>query len=103
MNKKGYELKCKVAQESFRPQQGLTIMNQSIERLKEQERRRSFRPQQGLTIMNVKNGKVIKTINGSFPSPTGVNYYELNDNFSGKYYIDGFRPQQGLTIMNSKK
>ena len=74
--------------------------------------------------MNVKNGKVIKTINGSFPpptgvnyyeylhaimmkgsgemfpSPTGVNYYELNDNFSGKYYIDGFRPQQGLTIMN---
>ena len=38
----------------------------------------SFRPQQGLTIMNLemclfKNGFGYR----SFPSPTGVNYYEL--------------------------
>ena len=37
-----------------------------------------------------------------FPSPTGVNYYELWDYYyeyvEGVHY--GFRPQQGLTIMN---
>ena len=38
-----------------------------------------FRPQQGLTIMNY---KVLKQAEGridrlKFPSPTGVNYYEL--------------------------
>ena len=36
----------------------------------------SFRPQQGLTIMNkmkyFKSGEIVKL----FPSPTGVNYYE---------------------------
>ena len=61
---------------SFRPLQGLTIMNKygffrMIHTVK------SFRPLQGLTIMNnylvcvvlVEEQKV-------FPSPTGVNHYE---------------------------
>ena len=38
----------------FRPQQGLTIMNESIIVLVKKSRLFSFRPQQGLTIMNKK-------------------------------------------------
>ena len=40
-----------------------------------------------------------------FPSPTGVNYYELFEALYGDDYevIDtSFRPQQGLTIMNKQ-
>ncbi len=56
-----------------------------------------FRPQQGLTIMNVKNGKVIKTINGSFPSPTGVNYYEsMLDNVAMTALRRGFPSPTGV-------
>ena len=36
-----------------------------------------------------------------FPSPTGVNYYELELKCK-KTSRTGFRPQQGLTIMNDK-
>ena len=65
-----------------------------------------FRPQQGLTIMNWEDSKptsieeVLK-----FPSPTGVNYYELwNTKKQLKKHMKlGFRPQQGLTIMNSSR
>ena len=35
-----------------------------------------FRPQQGLTIMN-REEDVRDMYDGVFPSPTGVNYYEL--------------------------
>ena len=37
-----------------------------------------------------------------FPSPTGVNHYELFVNYQTFVQKDenGFRPQQGLTIMN---
>ena len=38
-----------------------------------------------------------------FPSPTGVNHYELYTNIQCVEMLDntkGFRPQQGLTIMN---
>ena len=37
---------------SFRPQQGLTIMNATDRELAEKEYASCFRPQQGLTIMN---------------------------------------------------
>ena len=36
----------------------------------------------------------------TFPSPTGVNYYEHHDTEFYKACKEGFRPQQGLTIMN---
>ena len=37
----------------------------------------------------------------TFPSPTGVNYYEYFDGYCAtKVFSIGFRPQQGLTIMN---
>ncbi len=36
-----------------------------------------------------------------FPSPTGVNYYELSTLSVKKRMAKGFRPQQGLTIMNA--
>ena len=35
----------------------------------------------------------------TFPSPTGVNYYEC-EGINNNTHIFGFRPQQGLTIMN---
>ena len=39
-----------------------------------------------------------------FPSPTGVNYYEFeNDFFFTGRVDDCFRPQQGLTIMNASQ
>ena len=38
----------------------------------------SFRPQQGLTIMNTLYDILMMTEQDEFPSPTGVNYYELN-------------------------
>ena len=37
-----------------------------------------------------------------FPSPTGVNHYEFEDEYGLEVY-DCFRPQQGLTIMNNIK
>ena len=60
----------------------------------------SFRPQQGLTIMNAVAVIVfnIGRVTG-FPSPTGVNYYEWFLMKSRKMKLS-FRPQQGLTIMN---
>ena len=64
-----------------------------------------FRPQQGLTIMNDKALLLLHIISiiSMFPSPTGVNHYEccacLKSLFSE--YKEGFRPQQGLTIMNN--
>ena len=37
----------------------------------------------------------------AFPSPAGVNYYELETYFKKNGFVyGGFRPQQGLTIMN---
>ena len=117
----GYQVKkgSKAVIKSFRPQQGLTIMNsrQSIQC----GLNVCFRPQQGLTIMNQKKRRnVYKNL---FPSPTGVNYYEFRtiENKSleicmfpsptGVNYYEfrrltnvlnemSFRPQQGLTIMN---
>ena len=61
---------------SFRPQQGLTIMNLDniLNKIKENQ---SFRPQQGLTIMNSEYKDPIKLTK-----------------------LECFRPQQGLTIMN---
>ena len=39
----------------------------------------------------------------TFPSPTGVNYYEYFDGYCAtKVFSIGFRPQQVLTIMNNK-
>ena len=59
---------------SFRPQQGLTIMNMNeIDLIGNTVM--GFRPQQGLTIMN----KVKKVM---------------------EIKLKSFRPQQGLTIMN---
>ena len=61
----------------------------------------SFRPQQGLTIMNKKQYFTSVIVLRAFPSPTGVNYYELE--IVGIVFMQtsvSFRPQQGLTIMN---
>ena len=61
-----------------------------------------FRPQQGLTIMNIDlNYDIYLMLAEGFPSPTGVNYYELKTirNSITKVVLS-FRPQQGLTIMN---
>ena len=62
----------------------------------------SFRPQQGLTIMNSEYNFQTSKKFTQFPSPTGVNYYEfsigLRLNEMKKKL--SFRPQQGLTIMN---
>ena len=60
---------------SFRPQQGLTIMNYVVGAMK--SKKQSFRPQQGLTIMN-------------------YDYIDVLEMENEKC----FRPQQGLTIMN---
>ena len=64
----------------------------------------SFRPQQGLLIMNKTRkygeGKSFVT---KFPSPTGVTYYEYDEQIdweTKKELVNGFRPQQGLLIMN---
>ena len=59
----------------FRPQQGLSIMNDYMRDYRDAFR--SFRTQQGLSIMNVR-------------------FTRVND-----IRIDGFRPQQGLSIMNT--
>ena len=66
------------SQVSFRPQQGLPIMNMMLHLTTTMYNTQSFRPQQGLPIMNgkIKMEKII--------------------NF-------GFRPQQGLPIMNLEK
>ena len=62
---------------SFRPQQGLTIMNWTRTKQQIIKKGSGFRPQQGLTIMNA--------------------IIELCNTINKK---EGFRPQQGLTIMN---
>ena len=62
---------------SFRPQQGLLIMNSHVVLTKE-DWQNCFRPQQGLLIMNRK---------------FGYTYERLTEKAS-------FRPQQGLLIMN---
>ena len=49
---------------------------------------------------------MIELDNELFPSPTGVNYYEYNDEdfFNAFFQNDpSFRPQQGLTIMNDSR
>ena len=61
----------------FRPQQGLTIINNKMSKLKEFVENKSFRPQQGLTIMNGVDFSKQSHEFKLFPSPTGVNYYEL--------------------------
>ena len=60
---------------SFRPQQGLTIMNYKGNL--QEEVADGFRPQQGLTIMNNEQKEFKERQERfKFPSPTGVNYYE---------------------------
>ena len=72
---KSHQLIVITSQVSFRPQQGLPIMNMMLHLTTTMYNTQSFRPQQGLPIMNgkIKMEKII--------------------NF-------GFRPQQGLPIMN---
>ena len=60
---------------SFRPQQGLSIMNHKKHLVKVKQRH-CFRPQQGLSIMNLYPHSALKRT------------------------CDRFRPQQGLSIMN---
>ena len=63
-------------QDGFRPQQGLTIMNPTaLTRTLETILKTGFRPQQGLTIMNYYKSSNENNYQ-TFPSPTGVNYYE---------------------------
>ena len=45
---------------SFRPQQGLAIMNLNVNEVTTFEILECFRPQQGLTIMNQKQKKIDK-------------------------------------------
>ena len=65
---------------SFRPQQGLTIMNWNILSLEQIRKERCFRPQQGLLIMNC----YLLTFTKPFMQKCC------------------FRPQQGLLIMNKE-
>ena len=51
-------------------------MNDMTNELISIKRSISFRPQQGLTIMNPAVKTTIKEKRALFPSPTGVNYYE---------------------------
>ena len=60
---------------SFRPQQGLIIMNLHIWRYVV-DAMKCFRPQQGLIIMNGMDFSKQSHEFKLFPSPTGVNYYE---------------------------
>ena len=63
----------------------------------------SFRPQQGLPIMNGKESVYEKQLRQrKFPSPTGVTYYESMKSKKQKMGLSCFRPQQGLPIMNDK-
>ena len=82
----------------FRPQQGLSIMNDYMRDYRDAFR--SFRPQQGLSIMNSKEERQARL--ALFPSPTGVKYYEYVLLVADciKSSKKGFRPQQGLSIMN---
>ena len=63
----------------FRPQQGLSIMNQSRFFTPKKLWPYSFRPQQGLSIMN------------------------MTQKNSTARLLRSFRPQQGLSIMNKHK
>ena len=68
-----------ILKNSFRPQQGLTIMNPLRISHSAVEEVKGFRPQQGLPIMN--NIFCYETVSFlAFPSPTGVNYYEYKLN-----------------------
>ena len=64
--------------ESFRPQQGLTIMNQFSKEVHQQQEANRFRPQQALTIMNRSTKHRHYLTRSRFPSPTGVNHYECS-------------------------
>ena len=70
-----------ILKNSFRPQQGLTIMNPLRISHSAVEEVKGFRPQQGLTIMNCRNV----------------------DSLGKRKERYCFRPQQGLTIMNKIK
>ena len=65
----------------------------------------SFRPQQGLLIMNDDELKAVGTARELFPSPTGVTYYEFytTQNYIMEIKYESFRPQQGLLIMNGDR
>ena len=60
----------------FRPQQGLTIMN-IYKALKEQESYREFPSPTGVNYYELFTQKMKARIAWQFPSPTGVNYYEF--------------------------
>ena len=65
----------------------------------------SFRPLQGLPIMNIPFNATFSKSDHEFPSPTGVTYYEseLMDNVATITTSVCFRPLQGLPIMNCKR
>ena len=62
----------------------------------------SFRPLQGLPIINYKGQFVIIRVGyGQFPSPTGVTYYKWLEKGSIDWKTgECFRPLQGLPIIN---
>ena len=89
-------------QASFRPQQGLTIMNQcDLTDLLQHNSKKWFPSPTGVNYYELFQRHTQRDIYKEFPSPTGVNYYESDDEI---FYNDedffSFRPQQGLTIMN---
>ena len=112
---------------SFRPQQGLLIMNTIPElsakngcfRVSVPNRgyllwiwkkhhkgriyRRCFRPQQGLLIMNLISGR-IEWRASKFPSPTGATYYECRKRIIREYQHCVSVPNRGylLWILTSK-
>ena len=58
-------------------------------------------PLKGLTIMNAYHSHFPDFERDAFPSPTGVNYYQLITlGTTLTVTSTSFRPQQGLTIMN---
>ena len=90
---------------SFRPQQGLTIMNFLMVDYADIEKGK-FPSPAGVNYYESFPSEIAKElVKKQFPSPAGVNYYESNwgKNDGTQHTNTCFRPQQGLTIMNCLK
>ena len=83
----------------FRPQQGLTFMNNYFRCINLKKSGLKFPSPTGVNYYE-QYANVLLVADCMFPSPTGVNYYEFVGTASMQTSVTSFRPQQGLTIMN---
>ena len=71
-------------------------MNKHMRNVKYTASIECFRPQQGLTIMNKQKKEKQNERITKFPSPTGVNYYELlNEGIAKEHYTLVSVPNRG--------